>query len=183
MTDSELLEILKKDKNEGLGLLIDTYSALVYKIVSSVVLPVGTREDAEECVSDTFISFYKHIDDIDLTKGSIKGYLAVTGKRLGINMYYKLKAKNDNEHGFDEIPEMNVRYVGIKSEDKKFLLDSIEALGEPDCTIIKRRYLLGERANEIAEEIGMSPEAVQKRLERNIAKLRHSLGGVFDGQY
>ena len=80
MTDKELLEKLKKDKNSGLSVVIELYSGLLYKVAAAVILPIGSKEDVEECVSDSFLSFYRHIDSVDLEKSSIKSYLAVIAR-------------------------------------------------------------------------------------------------------
>ena len=178
MTDKKLLNELKRDRDTGLGLMIDTYSGYVYKIVSSVILSVGTREDAEECTSDVFLTFYNRIDDIDLEKGTIKGYIGVIAKRKAIDFYRRLEKHSKNLS--DEEIEPSEESKSLSYEDKQLLYQSVKDLGEPDTTIVTRRYFLGESAREIAEALGnMSEKAVQKRLERSIKKLRTVLGGVY----
>ena len=91
MTDKELLKKLKKNKSSGLSAVIDLYSGLLYKIAAGIILPLGTKEDVEECVSDSFLAFYGEIDSLDLDKASIKTYLAVITRRKAIDFYRKLK--------------------------------------------------------------------------------------------
>lgn len=181
MTDSELLLIISKDKVKGFSLLVDTYSALVYKIVSSVILPVGTREDAEECVSDAFLAFYNNLDSVDLDKGSVKGYLALIAKRRAINLYHTLKREQYSTLPIDEQADLGSDEEISNYDTRCVLVAAIKALGEPDSTIITRKYLLGESAKEISEHVSLSPEAVQKRLERCREKLKSVLGGAFGG--
>lgn len=178
MTDKKLLNELKKDRDKGLGQLIDTYSGYVYKIVASVILSVGTKEDAEECTSDVFLTLYSHIDEIDLSKGSIKGYIGVIAKRKAIDLYRKLERHSNNL--CDDEAEAVEDSKSLSYEDKQLLYQSVKDLGEPDTTIVTRRYFFGESAKEIAEALGnISEKAVQKRLERSIKKLRTVLGGVY----
>ena len=181
MTDSELLLLLSEDKIKGFSLLVDTYSALVYKIVSSVILPVGTREDAEECVSDTVLSFYNNLDDFDPERASIKGYLALTAKRRAINIYHTLKRRLSNEDALHDGTLADEADETVSYETKQALVSAVKALGEPDSTIVTRKYILGETAREISSKVGLSPEAVQKRLERSMEKLKNILGGDFLG--
>lgn len=176
MTDKELLEFIAEDKIKGFSLLIDMYSALVYKIVANVVLPVGTKEDAEECVADSFVAFYNNLDDVDLSRGSIKGYLGVIAKRRAINLYHTLKRQNERDIHTDT--ELSEYEEGLDYDTKAALIRAIKDLGEPDSVIVTRKYLLGETAREIGEYINMSPEAVQKRLQRALEKLKVMLGGV-----
>ena len=178
MTDKKLLQELKRDRNKGLGLLIDTYSGYVYKIVSSVILSVGTKEDAEECTYDVFLSFYNHIDNIDLLKGTIKGYIGVIAKRKAIDLYRRLE--RETKPLSEEEIELTEENKDLSYEDKHLLYNAVVALGEPDTTIVTRRYFLGESAKEIAQALGnISEKAVQKRLERSIKKLKTVLGGVY----
>lgn len=179
MTDRELLLLISEDKVKGFSLLVDTYSALIYKIVSCVVLPVGTREDTEECVSDAFLAFYNNLDDVDLEKSSIKGYLALIAKRRAINLYHTLKKEQYTTVPIDEQADVGSDDGIVSYETKAAVVSAIKALGEPDSTIVTRKFILGETAKEISEHVSLSPEAVQKRLERSMGKLKTVLGGAF----
>lgn len=100
MTDRELLDLIYQDEIVGISALVDTYSALIYKTVSQVLSSVGTDEDAEECVADSFMAFYNNIDDVDIERACVKGYLGVLAMRRAINLYYTLSP--DSEAVFDE---------------------------------------------------------------------------------
>lgn len=178
MTDKELLKKLKKDKNSGLSVAIELYSGLLYKIAAAVILPVGTREDVEECVSDSFLSFYGEIDKLDLEKASIKSYLALITRRRAIDFYRRLRpTKEHHDEGGEEFDLPSADFT-LSVERKQLLFSAVKNLGEPDTTIITRKYLLGETASQIGRELGMSEAAVQKRLERSREKLKAELGGV-----
>lgn len=180
MTDKQLLKKLKKDKDSGLSMIIDLYSGLLYKIAANVILPVGTYEDIEECVSDSFLAFYGEIERLDLEKASIRAYLALITKRKAIDALRRLKAsaltQNEEAAEAETTPDFSLDY------DRKVLLwGALKSLGEPDTTIITRKYLLGETAADIARTMNMSEGAVQKRIERGRQKLKLELGGVFNG--
>lgn len=181
MTDREILDYIKSDKQKGMAFLIDAYSSLVFKIVSSVVLPVGSVQDAEECVSDVFIVFYNNIEKIDLQKSSLKGFLAMLAKRNAITLYRSLKRTYLSEENYEDQTDLPFVENGLDADTRKALFDAVKALGEPDCTIVTRRYILGQTAAEIAPTVNLSSAAVQKRIERSILKLREMLGGVVNG--
>lgn len=181
MTDREILNYIKSDNQKGMEYIIDSYSALVYKIVSSVILPVGTVQDVEECVSDVFIVFYNNLQKIDLQKASLKGFLAMIAKRGAISHYRILKRNVYNEESLEGETEIADAVPVVDADTKQMLFDAVKALGEPDTTIVVSRYVLGETAKEISEKVGLSAEAVQKRLERSLRKLREMLGGVVNG--
>lgn len=180
MTDREILNYIKSDNHKGMEYIIDSYSGLVYKIVSSVILPVGNEQDVEECVSDAFLIFYNNIHKIDLEKASLKGFLAMIAKRNAISHYRILKRNVYNEETLENETEIPQSEPFVDADTKQMLFEMVKALGEPDTTIIVSRYVLGETAKEISEKVGLSAEAVQKRLERSLRKLREMMGGVMD---
>lgn len=181
MNDKKLLELIQCDPSRGFEALMDTYSGLVLSVVSATLVPVGTREDAQECASDVFVAFYRNCRSVDLTKGSIKGYLAVAAKHNAISMLRRLKSKADTVSFEDSERLFGVCDDVTKRERSRIIKQSIEELGEPDSTIIIRRYLLGETAKEIAKDLKMSHEAVLKRASRAKARLKETLGGVLCG--
>lgn len=181
MTDKELLKKLKKDKSSGLSAVINLYSGLLYKIAANVILPLGTKEDVEECVSDSFLAFYGEIDKIDLERASIKAYLAVITKRRAIDFYRKLKKASEliSDEDTESLP--SPEDFTLAEERKSVVMNALLNLGEPDKTIVTRKFYLGETAAEIGKALGMSEDAVQKRIERSKNKLKAELGGVFYG--
>lgn len=100
MTDRELLELIYQDEIAGVSTLVDTYCTLIYKTVSDVLSDVGTDEDITECAADSFVAFYNNIDDVDLERADIKGYLGVLARRRAINLYCTLRPDEDTV--FDE---------------------------------------------------------------------------------
>lgn len=181
MTDKELLKKLKKNKSSGLSAVIDLYSGLLYKIAGAIILPIGTKEDVEECVSDSFLAFYGEIDELDLNKSGIRNYLALITRRKAIDTYRALRHKAAAESSFDDETLSTAEDFTFELDRKADLLPAVRRLGEPDATIIIRKYIFGETAAEIAEKLDLSEAAVQKRLERSREKLRTELRGVLNG--
>ena len=95
MTDNEILDSLYDDEVAGFTALIRTYADLVYKIVYEILSQSGTFEDIEDCVCDSFAAFYNNMDDVDLSVGSIKGYLGVIARRRAVNLRFTLNPDDD----------------------------------------------------------------------------------------
>lgn len=179
MTDEKLLELLKTNPAESFTYLVEEYTALVFTICKNTLVPFGTVEDAQECASDTFYKFYTHIETVDLSKGSIKGYLAVCAKRNAISLLRKLK-RESNVISIDDDENAITLESQVSTEkefDKKAILKAVKSLGEPDSEIILRRFYLGETASQIAKKLKMKPDAVQKKAKRAEEKLRRILEG------
>ena len=51
MTEHELRALIGRSRDEGFRQLFQQYSGYVYAIVWNRISSVGSREDAEECIS------------------------------------------------------------------------------------------------------------------------------------
>ena len=186
MQDIELLARCKDNPEQGLEYAIEQYVDLVYTIVDRKIATVGTTEDAKECVSDVFMAFYQQIERIDLDKGSIKAYLAMIASRKAIDLYRKLVRVVSNEDTSEEIEHQtvntNIEVDLVKKEEKEILLEAIDSLGHPDKEIFIRKYYLGQKTKEIAEDLNLRMNTVDKKISRGLKKLRLLLGGVQYGK-
>lgn len=186
MTDEELLALLHTNPQKGFEITINQYTGLMYAIAYNKLYSVCTREDIEECVSDIFVLFYEQRAAIDLSRGSIKSFLMILAKRTAIKRYKrdcsantKLTSIDDETFSHEQLSaEEDTAAPLIEKEDRLRLIRAVKALGEPDRTIILRKYYLGETAKEIAKIVHLSQNAVEKRITRNLKKLKNILGGV-----
>ena len=186
MTDEALLLEIHKNPSKGFDLLFKEYSAMVLNVCRRVLLYIGTEEDAQECASDVFAAFYRNLERIDLSKGSIKGFLAFGAKNAAVDRYRKLLKEKERTVPLENYENIFDGVTAFESSEKKersrLVSEAIRSLGEPDCTIILRKFFFGETAKEISERVSLSAENVQKRSQRALAKLRELLekneGGV-----
>lgn len=175
-TDQELLDLLQKDASAGMKLLIDIYSGLIYYIVEKRL--INRQQDIEECVSDIFLEFYEKLGALDLNKGSIKSYLAIIASRRALDRFRSISTRKEDElDNFDQLvdnasgPEQDL----LLSERRKALLSEVKKLGEPDSTILYRRFFLTQSVSEIAGSINMKSNSVSKRISRALDTLRAQL--------
>lgn len=173
MTDGELLELLRAEPERGLAEVLDTYSAYVYKIAYSKLGSVCSKEDIEEAVSDIFLMFYEYGRKKGFELPSVGAYLSVIAKRRSINLYKKLITKSETV-SLDEIED----YVGESAaadSRRREIIETIKQLGEPDSEIILRRYFIGQKSREIAGDLGLKQNTVDKKISRGLKKLKEIL--------
>lgn len=177
LNDQKLLDLIKKNPSKGLGLLIESYSGLVYYIVQGKLSDVP--QDIEECISDVFLQFYDQIADVDLNKGTIKTYLATIATRKAVSCYRKIVARKETVMEDEKTPEIveasHPESMLLDGEKRDRILQELENLGEPDTEIMYRRYFLSQPVKEIAEIIGMKSNSVTKRIGRALEILRGRL--------
>lgn len=183
MFDSGLLKRIKESPEKGMAELIDQFSPLVYTVVKNKISAVCSKEDIEETVSDVFITFYNRRESVDLTRGSLSAYLSTIAKRRAVD---KLRAcagareRSMDEDGFIEIPDsFSLETEAERSLICERLIAEIKALGEPDSTIVFRKYYLGESSAEIAAYTSLSDCNVRQRLSRALKKIEEKLKGDY----
>ena len=133
------------------------------------------REAAEDYVQDAFMTVIRHIADIQKT-GSPRMYLSqalknVIGYRLrslryAVRLQKKLQEQPDllqSEQHSDELPPETLFHG---------------AVSETELTLLIRFYLEGWSQRELAQEMGISENACQKRITRAKLHLRSALEGT-----
>lgn len=157
--------------------LFEQYSSYVYAIVWDKIRSVGSREDAEECVSDIFAEVFQHLDSV--YEGSLKGYIGTVAKRRAINAFHRLSAGSGKtvslEEGEEISSDTDIAEDYEKSDAARLLLDKILSLGEPDATIILQKYYYDRNSAEIAKIVHLSPVNVRMRMSRALKRLRGML--------
>ena len=171
MNDNELLRLLSDDPEKGLGQVFSQYGAYVWKIAVTRLEGVCTKEDIEEAVSDVFIIFYDSAVRRGFEIRSVKAFLSVIAVRHCTDVFRKACKKPMTE-SLDELGDIIAQNDITESGE---LLEKVRLLGEPDSSIIIRRYYFGQKNKDIAKETGLSPIAVSTRLSRGLVKLRKLL--------
>ena len=178
MTESELRLLVSRSREDGFRQIFQQYKGYVYSIVWNRISGVGTREDAEECTSDIFSHVFVYFDRIE--EGKLQSFIRTVTKRKAIDAYRRLSSMPDTI----SIEEQEMQ--GILSDTdierdyeiltlRKVLLDKIDALGEPDSTIIMMKYFYERKNTEIAIAVHMNPVSIKMRINRAMKRLKKML--------
>ncbi|MBP3617842.1 MAG: sigma-70 family RNA polymerase sigma factor [Lachnospiraceae bacterium] len=184
MQDDELINILKTDPNSGMTLLLKQYGGLVYSVVKHKLAgQTFCDADIEHCVADTFSEFYCDLDKFHEAAGSIRAWLCVIARHNAYDRLRRYKKEAGtlslDAEGFAEPQDdtFSVEEALITKEFREALLREIKALGEPDSTILLRKYYFSESSREIAAALNLTVSSVDTRTHRAIQKLRSIFGG------
>ena len=173
MTDKRLLALLKSDPQKGLAEAVGKYSAYVMKIVRIKLGNVCSEEDMEEAVSDVFLAFYQSGGKCGFEISSVKPYIAVIARRHCAAVFAKHAAETE-KISFDEI-EATVAADERDEQEHERIKAALGRLGQPDEEIFVRKYFLGQRTKDIAHDLGMKENTVDKRVSRGLVRLRKLL--------
>ena len=174
MTDREILDRIYSDDAEGLVLLIEVYADLVYKIVGDILYEINEK-NTQECVADSFLAFYNNIDDVDLSRGSIKGYLGVIARRRAVNLYCTLCPDADDV--FDEytVEEMSDILEDTEITENADISDTITRL----CLKEIAPGFLEEKMSEETAEDGYTDNEEDEPIAEKVKKKSSGLGRAF----
>jgi RNA polymerase sigma-70 factor (ECF subfamily) len=174
MTDRDLLELLRKDPDKGIKSVVLQYSAYVMKIAYIKLNSVCTAEDMEEAVSDIFLKFFNTGIKSGFAFESVRGSLSLIAGRHCVDVF-RSRVKKEKDIPLYEVIEFIADESIIKEDTSRTLVMAIKSLGEPDSTIFMRKYFLGQKSKDIAADLDLKPNTVDKKISRGLKKLKEIL--------
>ena len=180
MTDRSIIELLLNRDESGIKEAQRQYGQRLIRIAEGLL----SKEDAEECISDTFMAVWNHIppDEPD----HLMPYLTRILKNLARDRWKAMKAAKRNaevvqlsEELADCIPDPAARTedemvfsMTVRGILNRFLARQSRTRRE----LFILRYWYGEGLEEIAEQYGFSRAKTEKILYR----MRDALKKVFE---
>ncbi len=140
---------------------------------------LGSREDREECLNDTYIRAWNSMPKD--WPGRLPAYLGRMTRNLAFNRYKRERAKKRGGGEADLVlEELSECVSGAESVegamDRRELIEAIgvfvRGLPENKRSIFVRRYWYADRVDKIARDRGLAPGTVSKTLERTRKQLR-----------
>ena len=73
---------------------ITKYSKLLWSVAEAVLSHIGSVQDVEECVADTFIYLWEHPEKFDHQRGKLKTWLSIVARTQAVNRYREITKRN-----------------------------------------------------------------------------------------
>ena len=150
------------------------YQSAVYRYVR---FRVATREVAEDVTSVVFMKALRAFGRYDASRASPKTWLLRIARNAVTDHLRSLKRKGSLHVSLDRIPDLVADIPSheervIKQERIQRLLNGARTLRKPDQEVLSLRYGAGLDNSEIAEQLGISNNAVAVRLHRALKRLK-----------
>ena len=157
-----MLANLRDPAEEELSALMEAYEPLLYAITIGI-LGRTRKEDAEECVADVFVAYWRNRHQpID----NVQAYLAVSAKHTALNRLKQLR-RREYEELTEEMPDLfslTPEEEVIEAVNGEIVRQVLTALQGYDSEIFLRRYFWCQSVREIARQMGLKPKFVENRL-------------------
>ena len=184
LNDEKIITAIKKRNEATINEIITKYSKLLWSVAEAVLSHVGSVQDVEECVADTFIYLWEHPEKFDHQRGKLKTWLSIVARTQAVNRYREITKRNTLPlEDTDFVDQLDVADSVLEVETRQALLAAVNALGEPDREILIRRYYYDQKPKEIALALDMSVKQIDNRLYQTKRRLREMLTRSEGGQY
>ena len=174
MEDADIVELYWRRSEDATTEAEAKYGAMLTSLSFAFV---KNRQDAEECVNDTWLAAWNAMPD---DRPSLLGaYLSKITRRLSIKRFrYNTAMKREGTVGLtDELADCIPASSNVEKELREGMLKEtldrfLRSLDEEKRVIFVRRYFYADSVEEIASKIGVSVPKVKTTLFRVREKLR-----------
>ncbi len=178
MDDQAIIALYWSRDQRALGESQQKYGPLCLRLSENIL---ASREDAEECVSDTWLRAWDTMPP--QRPDSLRAYLSRVCRNLSLDRWRARRAKKRGE-GLevlleeleDCVPTSPSAEAAAESREITRCIDRwLETLEPEDRTAFLRRYWYGQQVKELARQAGRAPQKMAQRLYRLRQSLRRAL--------
>ena len=176
MNDNEIIELYFSRSEQAITETDKKYGGICRSAARSIL---GSHEDSEECVNDTYLKVWEVIPPQRPEK--LGAFVLRITRNLALNMFRSRKTQRNgsgyNAIDFDEIAEFLPASETVESAvDRRAVLAAIErflrSLPKKKRIMFVRRYFCCSTCREIAEDMHITEGNVTMTLKRTREKLR-----------
>lgn len=175
MEDARIVELYRRRDEQAIVETDCKYGAYCRRISENIL---SLREDAEECVNDTYHAAWTHIPPD--APDSLRAYLGRIVRNLSLSRYRKNRAAKRHE-GIqvllselnDCVPASGGPETALESKELTDYLNTwLRGLDADDCALFLRRYWYGDAVKTLAAQTGCTSGQMAQRMLVLRRKLR-----------
>lgn len=172
MEDTKIIELFWQRDRSAIAEVENAYHHLLYHIAKNIT---ASKEDAEECVNDTYLKLWNAIPPE--RPNSLKNYAARITRNLAIDVYRRDK-KNTEIFIIGE--ELEGIFGSVENDYEGTELSNLingflGSLDKKARVLFVRRYWQADSVKELSTYMGMKESAVKMSLSRTRRKFQKYL--------
>lgn len=175
---NDLYKRMKERDESALDEFLAKYKDIFYQIVRSILEDKYGNSDIEDCLSESIIYIWYHIDLYNPDKCSLRNWAALIIRSRAINTlrylsrnHIKLKLKAKPISSNESIEEMYLASITGRQ-----ILKSINSLKEPMKQVVFLKCIKGQQPKQIAKVLKMDISKVNYYLYEGQKKLKGMIG-------
>ncbi|MDB8789536.1 sigma-70 family RNA polymerase sigma factor [Romboutsia sp. 1001216sp1] len=171
MQDELIIKYIRKSKEEGMEMLIDSYRGLITSVIRRHLGVLINYE--EECVSDVLLSIWDSIKSFDKSKNDFKNWVCAISKYKAIDYKRKYISKIETTDISQELYYIDTDLM--KAEIEEEIKEILSHLNDKDRELFIKHYLEGESLESIAVKNNAKVSNLYNRLSRGRKRIRESI--------
>lgn len=132
----------------------------------------GNEDQAEDVTQEAFIKLWQNCADVPIEKAKSYVYTIANNASLNVIAHQKVVLKFAKSSPQKELTNENPEFILEENQFKSKLLTAIEKLNETQRVAFLMHRIDGKKYAEIAEALGISVKAVEKRIHLALIELR-----------
>lgn len=174
MKEEKAIHKISERDPRGLEALMDRYIPYVSAVVWNILRHAMTVEDAEEVVSDVFLTAWQRPGD--LCVGKVKAWLGAVARNKAKNKLRQLGKELPLEEDLLELSDGITPLDAIeRREEAELVRQAVDSLPQKDRELFLRHYYYAQTVEEISKCMRMPQATVKSRLRRGRMKLKDYL--------
>ena len=169
-----LLARIQAGDGDALGVVYDEHAGLVYGLARRV-----TRDEqlARDITQEVFTYLWELPGRVDLTRGSLRSYLAVVAHRRAVDEVRRQERRTRTEAASalpeaEDGPEVEVVAAATESWRKTQLAAMLDRLPADQRLAVELAYYNGLTYTQVAKALGIPEGTAKSRLRLALARLR-----------
>lgn len=176
ITEKNFLKHLRRKEEDALEFVIRTYGGIMKSVIRRILY--AYPEDAEECLYDSFLKIWEHIECYDETKSTFANWAAGIAKYTALDRLRKL-TRLEPAADIDQMQLESDTPITDHALFNEFFMELIACLNEEDKRLFIRIFWEGASVSEVSEALGKKKTVLYNRISRGKKKIIASNPGFF----
>lgn len=168
-----LIVQLRHGQEGALRELYDGLSGVTYRVCLRML---GTPEDAQEVLQDTFLRLAERADVYDPSRGTVRTFVLTIAHHLCLERLRTRRSRPQRQHEQkDEVAFDGPAPATRDPLDRALVQAALTALPDTDRALLEAMFFDGYTHAEITVRTGLPLGTVKSRLRRALLKLRERM--------
>ena len=173
LAQQSLIVRLRHGDEDALRELYDDLSNVTYRVCLRML---GTPEDAEEALQDTFIRLADQADAYDSSRGTVRTFVLTIAHHLCLERLRTRRARPQRQQEREDEQMFDVTApVARDPLDEALVQSALAGLPDGDRALLEAMFFGGYTHAEITVRTGLPLGTVKSRLRRALMKLRERM--------